>query len=131
MTASKIYKGICRPMLEYAHILYLNCRRPALQNIKVAETSALRIITKIRHPLNPLHNPSNELLYNKTKIQPIMERLKVLSTKFATHRHNLELMQPLFLSRPRTPGSDSRFKYPENTLQEILKTLHEENTPQQ
>lgn len=121
--ASKIYKTICRPILEYAHVLYLNCRKPALKNIQVAETSTLRTITKMRHPTNSLHNPTNELLYRKTKIQPIQERLTKLSTKFASRIHNLELMQPLLITRDR---NHPKYRYPEKTLQEILTSLHEE-----
>ena len=91
LTASKTYKAICRPMLK---------------NIKVAETSAFKIITKIRRPTNPLHNPSNELLYNKIKVQPIEERLKILSIKFITNKHNLELMSP-----EATPDTNTQKTY--------------------
>lgn len=122
-TASKIYTSICRPILEYGHVLYLNCRLPTLINIKTAETTALRIVTKLRHPTNSLHNPANELLYNKTHVQPILERLKKLSSKFAKSHHNIEIMQHMFITRTR--NQLSKFKFPERTLQEILKTLSE------
>lgn len=36
-----------------------------------AERTTLRKITKIYHPSNPLHNPPNEILYNRTKIKLI------------------------------------------------------------
>lgn len=122
--ASKIYKSICRPMIEYGHTLYLNCRKTALKNIQVAETSSLRVITKIRHPANPLYHPSNELLYNKTKILPIIQRLPVLSTKFAKQAHNLEKLDPLLL--PRTEVRP-KYKHPTRTIQEILTSLAQEN----
>ncbi|KAL3285908.1 hypothetical protein HHI36_000426 [Cryptolaemus montrouzieri] len=80
--AVKIYKTICRPVLEYAHPIFANCRRPALNNLKTAETTSLRTITKIRHPENRIHNPPNELLYQITNIQPIEERLKKLNKNF-------------------------------------------------
>lgn len=121
--ATKIYKTICRPILDYGHTLYLNCRNPALKNIQVAETSALRIITKIRHPTNPLHHPSNEFLYHKTKIFPIRERLQKLSTKFIKNEQNLQLMEPLLIPRDNVL---SRHKFPEQTLQEILTSIANE-----
>ena len=37
-----------------------------MKNLAVAETSALRAITKMRHPQNQLYNQSNELFYQKT-----------------------------------------------------------------
>ncbi|KAJ8970338.1 hypothetical protein NQ317_007617 [Molorchus minor] len=58
---------ICRPIIEYGHVVFNSCRKAALNNIEVAERSALRKITKIRHPNNPLHNPSNQLLYEKQR----------------------------------------------------------------
>lgn len=75
-TACKIYKMICRPILEYGFVLFGNCRKPALRNMEVGERSSMRKITKIRHPNNPLHNPSNHLLYQKTNIEPILSRLQ-------------------------------------------------------
>ena len=42
-TATKIYKLLCRPIIEYGHPLYLNCKGPAINNLKVAETTALSI----------------------------------------------------------------------------------------
>ena len=59
--AAKIYKSICRPLLEFGHTLYLNCRKYIRKTIQVAETSALRVITKIRHPRNPMHKPSKTM----------------------------------------------------------------------
>lgn len=81
-TKSKIYKMICRPMIEYGHITFLNLKKPALNKLKVAETSGLRIISKLRHPNSPLHNPPNQLLYQITRVQPIEQRLTHLSLKF-------------------------------------------------
>ena len=62
---SKIYKCICRQLLEYGQPVLFNCNNPAKENIRIAETTALRRLTKIRHPNNPLHNPSNALLSAK------------------------------------------------------------------
>ena len=93
-TAKKNYKSICRPILEYGHAIFLNLRPPAMKNICVAETSALRAITKIRHPQNELHNPSNELLYQKTNIQPIKERIYHLTGKFVSRPQNLHIIEP-------------------------------------
>uniref|UniRef100_A0A6P7H843 Uncharacterized protein LOC114348361 n=1 Tax=Diabrotica virgifera virgifera TaxID=50390 RepID=A0A6P7H843_DIAVI len=67
-TAANIYKMICRPMLEYGSAIFYNSKGPAKNNIKVAETTSLRQITRMRHPDNPLHNPSNRMPYEKTGI---------------------------------------------------------------
>lgn len=123
-SAAKIYKSICRPLLEFGHTLYLNCRNSILKNIQVAETSALRIITKMRHPRNPLHKPSNNHLYDVTKVSPIQERLNMLSKKFAQRPHNFLIMNPLLRTRT-TPRPRCRF--PERTIQEILNSLQQAN----
>ena len=52
--ASKTYKCICRPLLDYGHPILLNCNKPAKENIRIGETTALRRHTKIRHRNNPL-----------------------------------------------------------------------------
>lgn len=122
-TASKIYKSICRPLLEYGHTLYLNCKKPSLKNIQTAETCSLRAISKMRHPNNPLHNPSNFLLYQNLGIDQIGDRLVKLSSKFAAKTSNLEMMEPLWMDR--TPNTQARFKYPEKTLKEIIISLSE------
>ena len=54
--ASKIYKCICRPLLDYGNPILLNCNNPAKENIRIAETTALRRLTKMRHP-NPTSQP--------------------------------------------------------------------------
>lgn len=120
-TAAHIYKSICRPILEYGHPLFLNVRKPAIKNINVAETSALRIITKYRHPTNPLHNPPNALLYQITKTDPIPERLSKLSTKFAKADHNMEILRPLCKTRNRQTTSNRKF--PQKTLWEHINEL--------
>lgn len=119
--AAKIYKSICRPLLEYGHTIYLNSRHPTNKNLQVTETTSLRIITKIRHPNNSLHNPPNNLLYEKTKIQPILQRLKVLSTKFAQKEHNMEIIKPMLLSRQQQHAS--KYRFPEQTIEEHLHLL--------
>lgn len=123
-TASKIYKTICRPLVEYGHPLFTNCRNTTLKNLRVAETSSLRAITKIRHPSNPLHNPSNALLYQKTKIQPIEERLKSLTKKFAQRACNTQIIQPLLIFRNNSPP---RYTYPEKTIHMLLMEMAEED----
>lgn len=117
-TATKIYKSICRPLLEYGHTIFLNVRNSSLKSLQVAETSSLRVITKLRHPLNPLHHPSNQLLYEVTKITPITERLRTLSKKFASIQYNLELLTPLL--RERNMNISTRYKFPVHTVLEIL-----------
>lgn len=116
-TAAKIYKSICRPVLEYGHVLYLNLKPPALKNIKTAETASLRAITKMRHPQNPLHNPSNGLLYTRTKIQPILERMEQLTVGFAKREQNLLIIEPL--CRRRHQGQ-AQCRYPAQTILEGL-----------
>lgn len=124
-TASIIYKSICRPIIEYANILFMTCRKPALQNIKVAETSTLRSITRMRHPDNPLYNPSNELLYTRTHIKPIDIRYQDLLTKFISRPHNINLIQSH--CRVRDRQMRSKHKFPELTLyEEIQATVGED-----
>ena len=119
LTASHIYKSICRPLLEYCHPLYLNCRRPAIKNLETAERTALRSITRIRHPQNPLHNPSNELLYQATQVEPIMNRIKHLSTKFSRVLENRNILTRLC---NRDQPANSRHIHPDKTLfEEILR----------
>lgn len=119
-TATKIYKAICRPLLEYGHPIFMNCRNPTLNNIRVAETSALRVITKIRNPINALYKPSNRLLYHRTRIKPIESRLNDLNTKFAKRERNATLLHPFLLRRQRERNI---FKYPMHTLEEMLTVL--------
>ena len=119
--ASKIYKFICRPLLDYGHPILLNCNNPAKENIRIAETTALRRLTKIRHPNNPLHNPSNTRLYDKTQVQPIMVRAKMLSAKFA--RQNCDTIFPL--CNTISPGTARKHKLPAEPLLQILNTLEE------
>lgn len=121
-TAAHIYKSICRPILEYAHPLYLNCRKPARKNLEVAETSTIRSVTKIRHPGNPLHNPPNNLLYQTTNIKPISQRLIHLSTKFAKNEQTLSAIQPLCKTREHRPRY--RYRYPEKTILELIEELN-------
>ena len=81
--ATHIYKAICRPVIEYGSLLFVNCPSRTMYHLEVAERSALRSITRIRHPNNPLHNPSNHVLYNLTNIIPIHTRIKTLATKIS------------------------------------------------
>ena len=116
-TAAHIYQSICRPLLEYCHPLYLNCRPPAIKNLKVAETTTLRTITKMRHPQNPLHNPSNQLLYELTKVEPITTRLKDLSIKFASQESNIQVLHAL--CNNEIPPNRRRV-YPETSLYQSI-----------
>lgn len=77
--AAHIYKTICRPVIEYSSLILFEASRGARYHLEVAERSALRCVSRIRHPENPLFNPSNELLYNLTEIPPIHIRLQILS----------------------------------------------------
>ena len=104
-TACKIYKSICRPLLEYGHITFTQITKKTLNTIETAERTALRSITKIRHPNNPLHNPSNSLLYKLTKIEPIQDRLDRLKRKFASKEGNWEILQNLCLDSAIPPNS--------------------------
>lgn len=107
--------------MEYGHPILLNCRRPAQNNIQIAERTSLRKITKIRHPDNPLHNPPNEMLYNLTQIQPIQDRLMVLNSKFYKRLKNLHDILPLFHND--MDKYKSRRKFPENTIYQHLGLL--------
>lgn len=121
-TACKIYKMICRPILEYGFILFGNCRKPALHNIEVGERSSLRKITKIRHLNNPLHNPSNNLLYQKTQIEPILSRFQRLAQKFANNAFNTDLINPLI--HQMNPNITPKRIFPTQTIYESLMVLH-------
>jgi hypothetical protein len=58
-TAAKIYKMLCRPMLEYGALHLLKTKNRVKRRLEVAETTCLRKNTKIRHSNNPLHDPPN------------------------------------------------------------------------
>ncbi|KAK9888022.1 hypothetical protein WA026_000306 [Henosepilachna vigintioctopunctata] len=94
-TASKIYKMICRPLLEYGHPLFLNVSKALLTNLEIGERTSLRKITKIRNPKNPVLNPSNELLYKTTQKEPIIDRIKRAGKKFITRENNKNIILPL------------------------------------
>lgn len=96
MTGARIYAMICRPIFQYAHVLLCNARRPTLYNIDIGERSSLRITT-MRHPTNPLYNPSNVFLYQQSQIAPILERIHNLNMKFVNYPQNLNAIYPLIL----------------------------------
>ena len=125
-TASKIYKMICRPIMEYGFILYNTCKRPALNNIEVAERSSLRKITKLRHPNNPLHNISNNALYEKTGIQPILTRFKELTKKCSQSQNLLALIQPFTIQL--RGDIIRRRRNPERTLIELITGIRSSRT---
>ena len=97
-TATKIYKAICRPILDYGHIIMTSLTKTATSTTKTAETSSLRAITKIRHPNNPLHNPPNNLLYERTAVEPVTERHNRLKKKFTNNDTNWDIMDGLCLN---------------------------------
>lgn len=107
---------ICRPMLEYGSTIFYNSKGPAKNNIKVAETTSLRQITRMRHPDNPLHNPSNRMLYEKTGIEPINERLNKLFKYLSINDNNKNLIEPHIVKIPE----DSARRYPGRTLFEEI-----------
>lgn len=124
-TAIKIYKMICRPIIEYAFLIYLNCKKTTVGKLEVAERSSLRIITKMRHPDNPLHNPSNQLLYETTQVTPILERFKELACQFAKKHHNIQIMENLMHGRDH--NLPPKRKYPTQTLWEIITDITNED----
>lgn len=117
-TAGHIYTTICRPLLEYGQIIFSACRGPAIQIIETAERTSLRKITKIRHPTNPLHNPSNEMLYQKTGIEPIIQRFQSLTEKFGSRPSNIAIISPFILEIPQ--GLIRKRQYPEQTVFQII-----------
>lgn len=118
--ATRIYKSVCRPILEYGHTLYANATNSVLKNLEVGERTSLRTITRMRHPLNKLHNPSNELLYRKTKIQPITERLKILNGRFLNRVKELEDTYGMF---HRDRASNPLRKFPAQTIMDSLSSM--------
>lgn len=119
-TPTKIYKTICRPIIEYGHPLYANCKESLWKIIEVAETSSLRTITKLRNPRNRLHNPSNNLLYNLTKVVAIRERIKKLNERFG---RRLEDADDVLVQFHYDPVSQIHRKFPTCTLLEKLRTF--------
>ncbi|XP_050518402.1 uncharacterized protein LOC126892762 [Diabrotica virgifera virgifera] len=99
-------------MLEYGSAIFYNSKGPAKNNIKVAETTSLRQITRMRHPDNPLHNPSNRMLYEETGIEPINERLNKLFKYLFINDSNKNLIEPHIVKIPE----DSARRYPGRTL---------------
>lgn len=117
-TATTIYKTICRPIIEYGHPLYANCKESLWKIIKSTETSSLRTITKLRNPRNRLHNPPNNLLYELTKIEPIRERIKKLNERF---RKRLEDTEEVLGQFHHEPVGHLPRKFPTCSLLEKLR----------
>ena len=120
-TAVYIYKSTCRPLLDYYRIVSACGSKKMQKAIEVSETSALRAITKIRHSSNPLHNPSNNSLYSRCKIEKITERFYDLRAKFASNTENLSKIKELCITRANTT---SKFKLPPSTLYEFYNKLN-------
>lgn len=119
-TSTKIYKSICRPLLEYGHPIFTNIKNNVKKIFQTAETTTLRCITKMRHPDNPLHNPPNTLLYEKTGIQPIGSRMENLNKRFASKPSNMDILEELCIKRT---NYTSQYKHPQNSIMEILESL--------
>lgn len=120
-TASKIYSMICRPLLEYGHQILGQCNKSISKIIGVAERTSLRKITKMRHPNNPLHNPANDYLYEKTKIEPIGDRILRLNKKFIGQQHNINIIEPLI--HKLTHPERCKRKLPELPIFQYLRSL--------
>lgn len=121
-TAGTIYKTICRPLLEYSHPIFINCGNSVKKTIQTTETMALRSITKLRHPDNPIHNPPNYLLYQTTKTVPILDRLGALFRKFARTDHNMDLLKQMCIGRT---SQTTKYKNPEKTIFQHLQEISE------
>ena len=97
---------------------------PCYRNLEVAERSALRSITKIRHPNNPLHNIRNETLYDMTEIQPIKQRHDKLQHKFINQDNNWRTLQTLC---HKWEHQISKIKKPKQTLFELYNKIKHVN----
>lgn len=122
-TLSFIYKVICRPSLEYAHPIYVNAKPSTIKILKTAETCALRNITKMRHPENPLHNPPNRLLYQLTEVTPLETRLEGLWKNFINKQKNQDIITNF--GNIRDPDKPARRVHPSHTILEALVNLIE------
>ncbi|KAK9891657.1 hypothetical protein WA026_015625 [Henosepilachna vigintioctopunctata] len=107
--------------INYGHPLFLNGSKALLTNFEIGERSSLRKITKIRNPKNPLFNPSNELLYETTQIEPIIDRINGLSKKFINRENNKNIILPLLHEYNRV--NPPKRKLPVTPLFEHLCTL--------
>ena len=98
---SKIYKSICRPLLDYAAPIFSSCQPPFWRTWAIAERAALRTITRIRHPFNHLFNPHNSLLYTMCEVMPITDRQQEFAKKFHKRIKN----QPSFINLLQFPDA--------------------------
>ena len=121
-TATCIYKSICRPVLDYGRVILANAPASTKRLLNIAETSALRSITKIRHPNNPLYNPSNNMLYEKCEIEKIEDRQDRLVKKFAANTNNFEITKKLILQKNNYPVRSTP-KHPQWSLFEHLHNI--------
>lgn len=99
--ATLTYKVLCRPLLDYGAILFTTCSPNTLKIISTAETTALRTITRLRHPQNILWNPSNQSLYDMTKTEPILRRQRTLNQTFLKKTHNQHLLRQFLVPLPQ------------------------------
>ena len=109
-TASRIYKTLCRPLIDYGSILFVNKNtKSILKKLEVAETSSLRKISKMRHINNPLHNPSNENLLKTLNIKEnVSQRRLSLAKTFSTKASNITLLEKFCINRNQ--NKPSKFK---------------------
>lgn len=114
-TATKIYKTICRPLLDYGNIILANSSEKAKKYIQTTEQIAVRLITKIRHPENPLFNPSNQMLFERTKLIKITDRHNKIQKKWKSKKGNWTIVNKLCLTRQTRT---SRYLTPNKTLTE-------------
>ncbi len=109
---------ICRPIIEYGHIVTINQRSSTRKNLEVGERNSLRALTKMRHPNNALHNPPNDMLYSITEIEPFLDRSRRLATRFINNSINSTILAPILQERTL-----NKRKFPEKTLWEYLQEM--------
>lgn len=98
-TSTQIYKTICRPVLDYGNIILTNATDRTKIHLQTTEQITLRLITKIRHPNNPLYNPPTHILYEQTELIKFTDRTIKLQKKFTQVSHNMTIIEPLCLTR--------------------------------
>lgn len=89
-TAIKIYKAICRSLLEYGNIIMINSSNE--KYIESIEEKTIRLITNI-------DNTSKENLYKETKLVNILDRFKELQLKWKNNDNNWNIVLPMCLKK--------------------------------
>ena len=111
---------------QYADLLWSTgtCYSPTvdpLQRRILKLEKEKQLLTKLRHPQNPLYNPRNTLLYQKFQVEPI-NRLPKLYKKFA-NQNSIEKVNPYCITRERT--TQRRARNPNRTLWKLVNQLQE------